>query len=226
MGSIDGHNDAQPVHVVMLESFYIDQFEVTNAQYQACVLDSGYCDLPLDLRIYLNPEYSNHPVVFVTWDMANDFCEWRDGRLPTEAEWERTSRGEQTQSYPWGNNMSDDIANFCDSNCQNVWMSNLYDDYYVKTAPVGSYEEGKSSYGAYDMAGNVWEWVSDWYKDDYYQNSPANNPLGPKDGLYRVLRGGSWFDPLNYLYSYRRSQALPATSSGYIGFRCAKNTHP
>jgi len=157
MGSNDGSSDEQPIHQVYLDTYYIDKYEVTNVLYKVCV-DAGVCNQPTTTSDYNNSQYVLHPVVYVNWNMAKEYCEWRDARLPTEAEWEKAARGTDGRTYPWGEGIDDTFANYN----QNVG----------DTTAVGDYPEGESPYGAYDMAGNVWEWVADLYDSDYYGKSP------------------------------------------------------
>ncbi len=181
MGSNDG--DEQPVHTVTLDAFWIDKTEVTNTMYDACV-QAGICDLPNVVDDCGNTSYGSHPVVFVSWFDAKTYCEWVDARLPTEAEWEKAARGTDGRPYPWGNaNPTSQVAN--------------YDSNIGDTSLVGKYPQGASPYGVLDMAGNVWEWVSDWYDENYYRTLLSDNPMGPTSGNYRVLRGGSW-DNVDY----------------------------
>ncbi len=177
MGSNNGDSDEKPVHTVYLNDFYIDRYEVTNALYKDCVT-AGVCDEPQNTGNYDNSQYADHPVVYVDWYMAKTYCEWRGAQLPTEAQWEKAARGIDERTYPWGEGIACNKANY---------LGCVGD-----TKPIGSYESNISPYGVYDMAGNVWEWVADWYSEKYDQNSSAENPLGPDSGRYRVLRGGAW----------------------------------
>jgi formylglycine-generating enzyme required for sulfatase activity len=203
MGSedADADNDENPEHTVFLDAYWIYKNEVTNAQYRQCIED-GICFG--DLSRY--PE-NDYPAVYISWYEAKDYCQWAGGRLPTEAEWEKTARGEDGRTYPWGE---------ADPNCSLA----QYDGCSGDTVPVGSLPDGASPYGALDMAGNVWEWVADWYDADYYQNSPLQNPAGPGSGMYRVLRGGSWNNIERHLRASSRYWFNPDGSSHYHGFRC------
>jgi formylglycine-generating enzyme required for sulfatase activity len=198
--------DEEPPHTVDLPAFYMDKYEVTNAFYQACV-DAGVCQPPISIksnrrdRYYGNSQFDNSPVIYVDWNMAKTYCEWRGARLPSEAEWEKAARGTEGRTYPWGEGIDCDKAN-CTQD----------------TTPVGSYGSGKSPYGIYDMAGNVSEWVLDWY-DVYPGGDPtAIRGWGQK---FRVLRGGYW----NYFgLGMRVSDRFwgdPTERSDHVGFRCA-----
>jgi formylglycine-generating enzyme required for sulfatase activity len=213
MGNNKGESYEQPVHQVYLDAYYIDKYEVTNKEYKACV-DDGKCDAPRQLyffdaapnQLYFGPsDYDNFPVIFVDWNMAKNFCQWRGARLPTEAEWEKAALGDTGNSYPWGMDLDCQKANY--EKCVN------------RTSPVGSYVDGVSPYGVFDMTGNVWEWVADWFADNYYANSPEKNPQGPGAGKSRVIRGGSWtrFD----VTAYHRKNFAPDYNTFDIGFRCA-----
>jgi len=210
----------QPAHPVALDGFWIDRTEVTNAQYARCVAD-GDCEeskLADDSR-FNGPHY---PVVGVNWHNAAAYCKWAGARLPTEAEWEYAARGPKRWTFPWGDSLDASRLNFCDVNCDLDWRAVEYDDGYRYTAPVGSYPEGASWCGAFDMAGNVWEWMNDWYQADYYSVSPYSNPQGPDSGSFKVLRGGAWYYSWNYVRAAYRTGNNPHYSyfSGIVGFRC------
>jgi formylglycine-generating enzyme required for sulfatase activity len=210
MGSDSGELGEKPVHTVYLDAFWIDQTEVTNEMYAKCV-QAGQCNPPgiSTINYFSILSYAKHPVVYVDWKMANAYCSWAGRRLPTEAEWEKAARGTGAFTYPWGEGIDCDKANF-QSSCVG------------ETSPVGSYEKGKSPYGAYDMAGNVWEWVNDWYDDPYYQSSPLSNPLGPDSGKYRGSRGGCWASDDFSARSSFRGRDNPSSMSYYGG---KKNAH-
>lgn len=160
MGSKNGHSNEQPVHEVYLDAYYMDIYEVTNSAYKLCA-DTGICEKPTKSERYTLSTYAQYPVVFVNWDMAKTYCEWRGGRLPTEAEWEKAARGTDGRTYPWGEVF--DCANLNCSTYSFVKERNNpgWNDGINFEPPVGNYESGKSPYGMYDMAGNVMEWVND-----------------------------------------------------------------
>ena len=207
MGS-EGWYDTKPAHQVYLDAFYIDTYEVTNALYQKFAQTTGRQAPPYWKDVKYNSP--NQPVVGVTWDDAAAYCHWAHKRLPTEAEWEKAARGTDGRTYPWGNQWDKARANSAGGGPG-------------RPTPVGSYEGGKSPYGVYDMAGNVWEWVADWYDVNYYQTSPNRNPRGPETGNTRVLRGGSWLiDNSDYFQCAYRSNYRPTFRYENYGFRCAR----
>ena len=216
------YEDQQPAHTVALDGFWIDKYEVSNAQYRMCV-EAGECRAPTTCNwgapTYGAADKGNHPAVCVDWQGARDYCEWAGGRLPTEAEWEYAARGPAGNMFPWGERFDGTLANSCDANCTQPWKDTGYDDGYEQTAPAGSFPAGASWCGAEDMAGNAWEWVSDWYDPDWYSISPAANPGGPGAGQYRTARGGSWRDGLSPA-TFRYYPGVPSIRTSNGGFRC------
>ncbi len=219
MGSDDVQQES-PIHIVLLDPFYLDKYEVTNAAYKTCV-DAGVedCNLPLSSKsltrpqYYGNPLFDQYPVMNVNWHQAHAYCEWRGARLPTEAEWEYAARGADGRTYPWGNTFTGKEANFCDANCNLHAKNQTYNDGYEDSAQVNGYEMGKSPFGIYNMAGNVWEWVNDWYTSDYYQHSPSTNS--------HVVRGGALGSSMELLRATSRNGYDANAASYNFGFRCA-----
>ena len=217
MGSENGDEDEKPVHNVTLDAFWIYQTEVTNGMYARCVAAMA-CVEPYDELMnpsyYADPDFADYPVVYVTWNMARQYCDWAGGRLPTEAQWELAARGSNDQRiYPWGNQAPNcSLANFHASSglcIGDPWR-------------VGGYPRGASPYGVLDMAGNVMEWVNDYYASTYYSVSPSKNPAGPDEGLDKVLRGGAYHTGENNLRVSDRTYTSPiiTDTSGAYGFRC------
>ena len=212
MGSSGPRADEQPLHTVSLNAFYLDQYEVTNGRYQVCV-DEGACTPPAQTGSFTRsayfgaPDFVDYPVVAVAWEQAVRFCAWDFGkRLPTEAEWEYAATGGDGRRYPWGPDFDGTL------------LPTTAND----TVPVGSFPGGVSPFGVHDMAGNVLEWVTDYYDSLYYVESDSDNPQGPEFGEERVLRGGSFGNPDGQFYTTtRRYHFAPSTAEIDVGFRCA-----
>lgn len=233
--------DAQPQKTIYLDAFWIDKTEVTNAQFSSFVDETGYRttaertddysyvqDINLRDFVYVGDADWQHPqggisniigqderaVTQISWQDAYAYCEWAGKRLPTEAEWEKAARSDDGRIFPWGNNSPNtDILNF---------------DFSPGTiVSVGRYPDGASPYGVLDMSGNVWEWVADYYTEDYYRDAPEANPQGPSNGEGRVMRGGSWaseYDPyLLFVTAFYRLWNYDYISSDVLGFRCASS---
>jgi formylglycine-generating enzyme required for sulfatase activity len=214
MGAPSG--DELPLHTVTVGDINIDQYEVTNERYAACV-DAGCCTAPAYDGSYSGrqPYYGNEmfrrcPVIFVTWDQARRYCEGLGARLPTEAEWEHAARGGEGRPYPWG-------ADPPNSSRANFGSSRTGD-----TGEVGRRPDGATPEGVHDMAGNVWEWVADWYSATYYTESPSDNPQGPESGVARVARGGSFGSEATEIYSFYRVGFHPTETFSNVGFRCVR----
>ncbi|MEE4195213.1 MAG: SUMF1/EgtB/PvdO family nonheme iron enzyme [Anaerolineae bacterium] len=230
MGSNDPQlNNANPVHSVVLPAFLIDKFEISNSQFAAFLnqtqdyttngadwfgdADSGIRLKQVEGMWQPVSGFEQHPVVSISWFGAQAYCEWAGGRLPTEAEWEKAARGADGLIYPWGNQFEE---------CR---YANSY-GCALDTTEIGSYPEGISPFGAFDMAGNVFEWTADWYGSEYYQNSPAENPTGPDFGTERVMRGGSYYTYETDLQTAFRLYSDPTSMQRYTGFRCVMDIEP
>lgn len=206
--------NAKPAHQVLLKGFWIDKYEVTNAQYKVCV-EFGYCTVPKDLSsatrndYYNSEEYADYPVIHVDWNQAYAYCSWAGKRLPTEAEWEKAARGNQGALYPWGNTLPQPLP----------MAVNGFSD--GDTSPVNAFPEGVSPYGAYNMAGNVWEWTADQFDAYYYSKSPLENPKSVTGGNDYVIRGFSWAYPFNIYDITVRNSAYILNHTHDLGFRCA-----
>jgi formylglycine-generating enzyme required for sulfatase activity len=217
--------DEKPKHKVELDAFLISKYEVTNAQYHSFVkatnhrLPENCCDARYNIwkGDAMMPGVEELPVINVSWDDAVAFCKWIGARLPTEAEWEKAARGTDGRLYPWGNDLpSGNRANYS-FDPVSMWEGP------ASLAKKDQYEFGKSPYGVFEMAGNVWEWVQDWYDENYYKNSPAKNPKGPEKGEARVMRGASWRNTADMLRASNRHKHAPTERRVYIGIRCAKD---
>ncbi|HNR95910.1 MAG TPA: SUMF1/EgtB/PvdO family nonheme iron enzyme [Anaerolineae bacterium] len=228
-----------PRHTVGLDGYWIGQTEVTNAEYRRFVEAGGYKDSQYwssdgwawrsnnDIRqpeFWDDPAYNgdSYPVVGVSWFEAEAYTKWVGARLPTEAEWEKAARGTDGRTYPWGNEWDGERLNYCDSSCRFDWKDVTVNDRYAIAAPPGTYPGGASPYGGLDMAGNVWEWVRDWYDGSYYANSPPRNPTGPSYGQAKILRGGSWINSPAYVRCAIRYWFVPDSRYFYVGFRVAQ----
>jgi len=250
--STEGRADEEPVHHVSLDAFYLDKYEVTNKLFQKFVRETGYETTaekegraaavtsggqwevipganwrkPEGGETVFESNREEHPVVSVSWYDAEAYCRWADKRLPTEAEFEYAGRAGTRTIYWWGdgNPGSQRTANVADESAKRQFpdlpIMAGYDDGYERSAPVGSFDP--NPWGLHDMIGNVSEWTADWFAEDYYQNSPEQNPTGPFSGKYKVLRGGSWHNgPLGVRSAYRRN-SQPGYRYDHFGYRCAK----
>ncbi len=228
-------SDELPRHSVVLDAFWIDQTEVTNAQFAAFLnaqgnqTEGGVTWLELEGEDYLIEQvedeyqpksgYADYPITEVSWYGADAYCEWAGVQLPTEAQWEYAARGTQGYVYPWGNTQDGTRLNFCDANCTYEWKATEDADGYERTAPVNGYQDGASWCNALNMAGNVWEWVADWYGD--YPLTPQTNPTGSTIKDSKVFRGGSWCNNWFDVRATSRNSNTPDTRYVHIGFRCA-----
>jgi iron(II)-dependent oxidoreductase len=215
MGS-QSEGDHNPAHKVRVDTFYIDKYEVTNAQYHKFVEETG-ARLPefWGMKKYRSgPEFPKHPVIGVSWPEAVAYAEWAGKRLPTEAEWEYAARGGLVgKEYPRGNELKPEDAN--------RWRWETLSPSGGGILQVGQYPP--NGYGLHDMAGNVAEWVADYYADDYYKSSPAKDPRGPAKGKFRVFRGGGWHSGPSCNRVYYRNALPPQWRDFNVGFRCVKD---
>ncbi len=228
MGTDDRARNERPAHQVILDSFYIDQYEVSNAWFAKFLNAKGNQmegnanwieAIDVDLRVHLvdgiwkvDPGNDNYPMNEMTWYGARAFCAWRGGSLPTEAEWEKAARGTDGRTYPWGEGITCKQANF--AGC------------FFAAVQIDGLPESASPYGAYNMAGNMMEWTADWYDANYYANSPLENPTGPDHGNFRVLRGGTWRHNAGNVRTTYRYPKLPVLTYATVGFRCAHGVFP
>lgn len=240
----DWFASAEPVHTVLLAPYYLDAHEVTNAAYVAFLNAIGGESATCQGQICLDPDESRvgwqdglavvaadraqQPMAGVSWYGAAAYCAWREARLPSEAEWERAAAWDEATAtarrYPWGDEFNGKRLNFCDATCDAPQANVAYNDGFAVAAPVASYADGRGPAGHYDLAGNVWEWVADWYDPAYYAVSPGADPTGPETGEQKVVRGGSWFDTAYFSQTAVRQSSPPDNSDATLGFRCAADT--
>jgi len=213
MGDISRKEDVDsPFHAVYLYGFWIDKVEVTNTMYAGCV-QAGACSPPFaEGNPYFGKwVYRDYPVVYVNWFQASEYCEWAGRRLPTEAEWEKAARGSDSRNYPWGDSLP------------NPRLANFADTLIGESVPAYRYPIGASPYGALNMAGNVREWVADWFGPNYYETSPYMNPTGPTTGTERSLRSGAYDAQGNEILVTNRYKHSPESAGLSRGFRWAEN---
>lgn len=214
----EGNVHERPVHNVCITSdFSMDVHETTNAEYKACV-DTGVCTAPGSSAsstrgsYYGNPIYDDFPVIFIDWSQGSAYCSWAGKRLPSEAQWEYASRGDLSgKRYAWGDTITGADANYWDSG--DIWDNN--------TSPVENY--AANGYGLYDMSGNSYEWISDWYLSTYYNTSPTNDPPGPPPASERILRGGCFNGTTDCVRVAYRDKIDPTGQYSSIGVRCARD---
>lgn len=212
-GTTVGGYDEQPERPIYLDAFSIDRYEVTNHQYQAFVAATGHRKAAPPSRYAKNMSRMggvNQPVAYVSWEDAEAYCQWKGKRLPTEAEWEKAMRGTDARLWPWGNDQDPMASN-----------RGVAKDGYEATAPVGTFKRDVSPFGVADGAGNVMEWVADWYAEDAYRDPVDKNPKGPDHGVYRVMRGGGYTTSGSDVRITSRSKMVPDFRDETIGFRCA-----
>ena len=216
-----------PQRTVYLDAFAIDKYEVTNLQYLKFVLATGRPPL-IDWRYdggNFQEAMAHHPAMHVNWYDADAYCRWAGKRLPTEAEWEKAARGTDGRINPWGNQS----AGLTRANFGRTGLSGPVRDrperllLYPPLIAVDRYGNALSPYGAYQLMGNVAEWVSDWYEKEYYRLAPVRNPAGPEKGTQKGFRGGGWMDSTTTMRAAMRNGADPDTKINWLGFRCARS---
>ena len=200
-----------PQHIVYLDAYWMDKYEVSNAMYLKC-MKAGICtDMVSDNTTYQNWIYRDHPVTYITWEQAGLYCQWAGRRLPTEAEWEKAARGTDGRAYPWGDE------------APNARLANFDGTKIHEAVSIYRYPLGASPYGALNMSGNVREWIADWYAEDYYLVTPYANPPGAETGFERSLRSGSYNEDKIEIAVTNRLRHEPQSAGLSRGFRCAEN---
>jgi len=222
-----GDTDEEPVHKVFLKSYYIDRLEVSASQFSNFLnlnlkkaplyfqTGSGVTIEKVDGLYSPRAGLNNYPANRVSWYGADAYCRWLNKRLPTEAEWEKSARGIDGRIFPWGDEFP--------TNDRVTFRRKFNEIGFKVLEMVDSMPNGRSPYGAHHMAGNAWEWVSDWYEDIYYEKSPFANPKGPDFGVSKVLRGGNWYYKAYYMRTTYRFNEKPGVFKNWQGFRCAKD---
>jgi len=210
-GSDSGGFDEKPAQEIYLDAFYIDKYEVSVKEYNKYRKAANYVkpSVPFFQGDHKLMDVLSHAVVGVSWHDATNYCTWAGKRLLTEAEWEKAARGTHGLDFPWGNKMLPKRANLAGTG-----------DGYPYMGPVGKYPMGRSVYGIYDMAGNVSEWVNDFYDQFYYKTAPIMNPTGPEKGKNQVFKGGSWDARSVDIRTSKRFAASPGRKDSILGFRC------
>ena len=206
-------NADSPMHSIHLDAFWMDKYEVSNAMYLKCMQAGACTDMVSDNLTYRNWIYRDHPVIYVAWEQAGLYCQWAGKRLPTEAEWEKAARGTDGRQYPWGDDWP------------NPRLANFEESLINEAVSIYRYPLGASPYGALNMAGNVREWVADWYGEDYYLVMPYANPTGPEIGFERSLRGGSYSEDKSEITVINRMRHEPQSAGLSRGFRCAQDAN-
>ncbi|HEY1236174.1 MAG TPA: SUMF1/EgtB/PvdO family nonheme iron enzyme [Candidatus Binatia bacterium] len=210
-----GDDEESPRREIFLDEFYLDRYEVTVARYAVFMKETGNVKPPEEWETIELKNDGDLPVIGVSWQAASSYCRWAGGRLPTEAEWERAARGNDERRYPWGNDPP---------TAESARYGKRYQNpvYQGGVARVGSYGNDRSPFGILDLAGNVTEWVADWFSESFPEDD-VRNPTGPDSGTSKVLRGASWYEPADRLGVTRRWHANPSTRNNGIGFRCARD---
>ena len=212
MGSDKGDDDEEPVHKVFIDGFYLDKFEVTNGRF-AKFVEAIQSEPPWGFADKETPVLrQDQPVRWVNWMEAMGYCLWAGKRLPTEAEWEKAARGSDGRAYPWGNDPP--------TPAHAVFGLKEGSD---TVSPIGNRDKGKSPFGVHDLAGNLYEWTTDWYDEQFYSKNPAINPRGPAEGTAKVQRGGSYVNGAYRLRSSFRTKGDPTEHDPNVGFRCAQD---